>query len=71
MGYIESGAIKVVEVIGVSTTSWEDAAKKAVAKAAESLEGITGIETVSFTARVKDGKIVSYNTTCKIAFAVK
>jgi dodecin len=71
MGYIDSGAIKVVEVIGVSTTSWEDAAKKAVAKAAESLEGITGIETVSFTARVKDGKIVSYNTTCKIAFAVK
>jgi dodecin len=71
MGYIESGAIKVVEVIGVSTTSWEDAAKKAVSKAAESLEGITGIETVSFTARVKDGKIVSYNTTCKIAFAVK
>ena len=71
MGYIESGAIKVVEIIGVSAKSWEDAAKMAVAKAAESLEGITGVEAVSFTARVKDGKIVSYTTTCKIAFAVK
>ncbi|HLE39220.1 MAG TPA: dodecin family protein [Acidimicrobiia bacterium] len=71
MGYIESGAIKVVEIIGVSAKSWEDAAKMAVAKAAESLEGITGVEAVSFTARVKDGKIVSHTTTCKIAFAVK
>ena len=71
MGYIESGAIKVIEVIGVSAKSWEDATKMAVAKAAESLEGISGVETVSFTARVKDGKIVSYNTTCKIAFAIK
>ena len=71
MGNIESGAIKVIEIIGVSKTSWEDAAKLAVAKAGETLEGITGVETVSFTARVKDGKIVSYNTTCKIAFAIK
>jgi hypothetical protein len=71
MGYIDSGAIKVIEIIGVSPKSWEDAAKNAVAKAADSLEGITGIETVSFTARVKDGKVVSYNTTCKIAFTIK
>lgn len=71
MAHIEKGAIKVVEIIGVSDTSWEDAAKRAVAKAAESLEGITGVEAISFTARVKDGAIVSYNTTCKIAFAVK
>lgn len=71
MGYIDRGAVKVVEIIGVSETSWEDAARTAVAKAAESLDEISGVEAVSFTARVKDGKIVSYNTTCKIAFAVK
>lgn len=71
MGYIDRGAVKVVEIIGVSETSWEDAARTAVAKAAESLDAISGVEAVSFTARVKDGKVVSYNTTCKIAFAVK
>ena len=71
MGHIDSGAVKVVEIIGVSENSWEDAAKRAVAKAAESLDAITGVEAVSFTARVEDGDIASYNTTCKIAFVVK
>lgn len=71
MGYIDKGAVKVVEIIGVSDDSWEDAATKAVAKAADSLDDITGVEAVSFTARVEDGKIISYNTTCKVAFAVK
>ena len=70
MGYIDKGAVKVVEIIGVSEESWEDAAKRAVKKAAESINDISGVEAVSFTARVKGGEIVSYNTTCKIAFAV-
>lgn len=71
MAYIEHGAVKVIEVIGVSPTSWEDAVKQAVRKSADSLSGINGVEVVSFTARVDDGDVVSYNATCKIAFAVK
>ena len=71
MGHIESGAVKVVEIIGVSEKSWEDAVEKAVAKAAETIKGITGVEVVSFTARVEDGKVARYNATCKIAFGVK
>ena len=71
MSYSEKGAVKVVEIIGVSEESWEDAAKQAVAKAGESIQGMTGVEAVSFTARIKDGEIASYTTTCKIAFGVK
>jgi flavin-binding protein dodecin len=71
MAHIEQGAVKVIEVIGVSPTSWEDAVKQAVHKSSDSLSGISGVEVVSFTARVDDGDVVSYNATCKIAFAVK
>jgi flavin-binding protein dodecin len=71
MGHINEGAVKVVEIIGVSEKSWEDAADKAVAKSAETIKGITGVEVVAFTARVEDGKIIRYNATCKIAFGVK
>ena len=53
MGYIEEGAVKVVEIIGVSEKSWEDAVAKAVAKASETIKGITGVEVVAFTARVR------------------
>lgn len=70
MAYIEHGAVKVIEVIGVSPKSWEDAVKEAVKKSSDSLSGISGVEVVSFTARVDDGEVVSYNATCKIAFAV-
>ena len=68
--YISRGAIKVIEVIGVSEDSWEDAADQAVKKASESVKGITGIEVVSQTARVKDGEITQYHATIKLAFVV-
>jgi flavin-binding protein dodecin len=68
--YITKGAIKVIEVIGVSDRSWEAAVDQAVAKASESVKGITGVEVVSQTARVSEGKVVQYNTTVKLAFVV-
>jgi flavin-binding protein dodecin len=71
MGYIESGAVKVIEIIGVSEKSWEDAVEQAVKKASESVKGITGVEVVAFTARVADDKVVRYNATCKLAFSVQ
>jgi len=69
--YVSKGAIKVLEIIGISEDGFEDAVKQAVAKAAETIEGITGIEVTSQTARVKDGKVTQYHTTVKLAFAVK
>ncbi|MDH3538761.1 MAG: dodecin family protein [Acidimicrobiia bacterium] len=68
--YISKGAIKVIEVIGVSDRGWEAAVGQAVAKASESVKGITGVEVVSQTARVSDGKVVQYNATVKLAFVV-
>jgi flavin-binding protein dodecin len=61
---------KVIEIIGTSEISWEDAAAQAVKAAARTLHGITGVEITNMTAKVEDGKIVSYKTTVKIAFAV-
>jgi len=63
--------IKVVEIIGTSTNSWEEAAKNAVEEASKTIRGITGIDVVNQTATVKEGKIVKYKTCCKIAFAVE
>ena len=68
---IERGAIKVIEVIGVSPDSFEDAANQAVAKAAESIRGITGIEVTGFSAEVRDGRISQYKATLKLAFTVR
>ena len=69
--FIESGAIKVIEVIGVSTESFEDAVQKAVDKASESISGITGVEVQTMSAKVEDGRITQYRTALKLAFIVK
>jgi hypothetical protein len=69
--FIDRGAVKVIEIIGISDESFEDAVSQGVAKAAETVKGITGVEVESMTARVRDGKVVQYHTTLKLAFAVK
>ena len=65
-----SNVAKVIELVGTSDKGWEDAAANAVKAASRTLHDITGVEVVNMTARVKDGKIVQYKTTVKIAFAV-
>ena len=47
--------IKVIELIGTSKQSWEDAANNAVKEAQETVSGITGLEVVGQTARVENG----------------
>ena len=68
---IESGAIKIVEVIGISGESFEDAVQQAVTKASKSINGISGVEVMRHSCRVVDGKVTQYKANLKLAFAVK
>jgi flavin-binding protein dodecin len=63
--------IKIIELIGISEKSWEDAANNAIQEAKKTIENITGLEVVSQTAKVENGQIASYRTTVKVAFSVK
>lgn len=69
--FIEAGAVKVIEVIGISEIGFEDAVQQAVAKASESIRGITGVEVKHLNARVADGLVSQYRATVKLAFAVR
>lgn len=71
MANINSGVIKVVEVIGISKKSFDDAVAQAVKKASQSIKGITGVEVVKHSAKVEAGKLVQYKANVKLAFAVK
>jgi flavin-binding protein dodecin len=71
MANISSGAIKIVEVIGISSKSFDDAVNQAVKKASKSVKGISGVEVVKHSAKVEAGKIVQYKANVKLAFAVK
>jgi hypothetical protein len=59
---------KVVEVIGTSPTSWEEAAANAVATAAETLRDLRIAEVVKMDMRVEDGKVTAYRTRVLLSF---
>jgi len=59
---------KVVEVIGTSTHSWEDAAKNAVETAGHSLRDLRVAEVVKMDMTVKDGKVEAYRTRVMLSF---
>jgi len=63
--------VKIIEIIGTSEKSWEDAANHAIKEASETIKGITGLEVVAQTAKVENNKVVEYRTTVKIAFTVR
>ncbi len=68
---IASGAVKIIELVGISTKSFDDAIEVAVAKASESIKGISGVDVKNMSVKIKDGKIASYSVNMKIAFGVK
>lgn len=61
---------KVIELVGESNVSWDDAVHNAVRKASETVDGITGAEVLNLTANINEGKVVEYKVNLKLAFGV-
>jgi hypothetical protein len=59
---------KVVELVGTSTKSWEDAAKNAVETAAGSLRDLRVAEIVKLDMTVENGKVRAYRARVDVSF---
>jgi dodecin len=64
---------EVIELVGSSDKSWQDAAQAALNETKKTIHGITGIEVVDMTAKVdpNSGNITEYHTAVKLAFGVE
>jgi len=60
----------VIELVGESTESWDDAVEVAVREAAKTIRHISGVEVRNLTADVVDGRITSYKANVHVAFGV-
>jgi flavin-binding protein dodecin len=58
----------VVEIIGTSKQSWEDAARNAIETASKSLRDLRIAEVVKMDMKVENGKIVEYRTRVLLSF---
>lgn len=59
---------RVTEVIGSSTTSWEDAAKNAVETAAKTLRDLRVGEVVKLDMTIEDGHVAHYRARVNVSF---
>lgn len=60
--------VRVMELVGESKGSWQEAAAGAVAEASRTFHNISGVEVLNWTANVKNGQIVEYKANVKIAY---
>ena len=65
---MESSVYKVIEIIGSSSRSWEEAATNAVVKASKTLEDLRIAEVTNMDMKIENGKITAYRTKLRLSF---
>lgn len=63
--------LKVIEILANSTSSWEDATRKAVEKASKSVKHIRSVYVQDQSASVKDGQIKEFRVNLKVTFEIE
>ena len=59
---------KIIEVIGASDVSWEDAAKNAVEAASKSLRDLRIAEVTKLDMKIENGKVAAYQARVNLSF---
>ncbi|HUL42201.1 MAG TPA: dodecin family protein [Burkholderiales bacterium] len=62
------GIYKIVEIVGSSKISWEDAAKHAVQIASRTLRDLRVAEITKLDMKVEEGKVVAYRARVTLSF---
>jgi flavin-binding protein dodecin len=62
---------KVIDLIGSSPNSWEEAVKNAVEKASKSLKDLRVAEVKELDVKLEDGKIVAYRAKVSVSFKLE
>ena len=59
---------KIIELVGTSPNSWEEAAKTAVERAAKTLRDLRIAEIIKLDMKIENGKVVEYRARVNISF---
>lgn len=63
--------VKIIDLVGESSVSWEDAAKNLVTEAKATLRGITRIGIKEFDIRMKDNEVEMYRVRGEVSFRIE
>ena len=62
--------LKVVEILGNSTVSWEDAVNQVLLEASKTIKNIKSVYIQDMQAMVKDNKVSEYRINAKVTFGI-
>jgi flavin-binding protein dodecin len=65
-----AGTYKLIEIVGISKDSYEDAIANAIASASRTLEGLAWFEVVEQRGSISEGKPDEFQVKVKIAFKI-
>ena len=68
MAKSDNAVYRVTEVIGTSSSSWEDAARSAVKTAAKSLRDLRIAEISKLDVKIENGKITQFRARLALSF---
>ena len=63
--------VKVIELLGESGESWEDATRQLVAEATKTLHGVTSVYVKEFQATVENDKVKNFRVDAKVSFKLE
>jgi hypothetical protein len=65
---MSTSAYKVIELVGTSTVSWEEAAQNAVETASKTLRDLRIAEVTKLDMKVDNGKVTAYRARISLSF---
>ena len=71
IGRTALAVVKVIELLGESEQSWEDAVRQVVAEATKTLHGVTSVYVKEFQATVENEQVKSFRVDAKVSFVLE
>jgi len=68
---MSGGTYKLIELVGTSTESFEDAVNNAVKEAAKTIKNMAWLEVVEQRGHIADGEVSEYQVKVKLSFKIK
>lgn len=65
---MEPRTYKIVELVGVSEVSYDDAARQAIERASRTLQGLSWFKVTDLRGLIRDGEVAEYQVTLQLGF---
>ena len=65
---MDESVYKIIDLVGTSTKSWEDAVSSVIKKASQSLRDLRIAEVKDLDVKIEDGKIAAYRARVALSF---